>query len=68
MNAVLLFIPAMVLFGEVSELSENSQVLFSVHFWVVMTIAGLLGLHHSRAHLQHCYVSNVRHISNEWVI
>ncbi len=46
MNALLLFIPAMFLFGDVSALVAPSatDIVFSAKFWILMTIAGLFGM------------------------
>ena len=43
MNAVLLFIPAMIVTGEVSNVL-TSPLMLAPHFWVMLTIAGLFGL------------------------
>ncbi len=42
MNAMLLFIPAMLVFGEVGAV-VSSPVVWSAHFWAMMTTAGIFG-------------------------
>ena len=43
LNAVLLFIPAMIVFGEVGSIASSPD-LFNQKYWVLMTIAGIFGL------------------------
>jgi len=42
-NALLLFIPLIVIFGELKVLSDSTELLMSQQFWMVMTFAGVLG-------------------------
>ncbi len=43
MNAVFLFIPLMVMGGELQEVS-SADAVYQPKFWALMTLAGLFGL------------------------
>jgi GDP-fucose transporter C1 len=42
-NACILFLPLIVLTGEVSVIAKNSHLLFSSYFWFIMVIGGVFG-------------------------